>query len=81
MVGGACILFLARTDKGTALHAGNVVDGGAVQVAAGQLLFVELNHFAGAAGLFAQGLQLFLGAVNPDDLVRGNKRFHVFKPL
>lgn len=48
----------------------HVVDSGAVQIAAGQLLLVELNHFPRGAGLGAQSLQLLLRAVDPDNLIR-----------
>ena len=64
----------------THLHTGHVVDGGAVQVAARQLLLVVLNHFAGLAGLLAKAFQLFLRAVNPDDLVGGDQLLHFVKP-
>ena len=80
VVGGASVLFLAGADEGAAFHTGHVVDGGAVQVAARQLLLVELNHFAGFAGLLAKALQLLLRAVDPDDLIGGDQLFHFVKP-
>ena len=80
VVGGACVLFLAGADKSPAFHTGNVVHGGAVQVAAGQLLLVELDHFASLASLTAQVFQLFLGTVDPHDFVGGDKLLHFFEP-
>ena len=81
MVGGAGVLFLVAADEGAVLHAGHVVDGGAVQVAAGQLLLVKLNHFARGAGLGAQGLQLLLGAVDPNDFIRFYQLDHFLDPI
>ena len=81
VVGRAGVLLLLGADEGSVLHTGNVVDGGAVQVAARQLLLVELNHLAGGAGLLAQLLQLSLFARNPHDVIGGYELFHVFNPV
>ena len=81
VVGGTGVLFLFGADEGAALHTGNVVDGGAVQIAAGQLLLVELNHLAGGAGLLAQLLKLLLAAGDPNDLVGLDESDFVFDPV
>ena len=80
MVGGAGILFLAGADEGAAFHTGHVVDGSAVQIAARQLLLVQLNHLTGLAGLLAKAFQLLLRAVDPDDLIGSDQLFHFVKP-
>ena len=80
VVGGAGVLFLAGADEGAAFHTGHVVDGGAVQVAARQLLLVELDHLAGGAGFFAQLFQLLLRAIDPHDLVGVDQLFHFVEP-
>ena len=80
VVGGAGVLLLAAADEGAVLHTGHVVDGGAVQIAAGQLLLVELLDLAGRAGLGPQGVDLLLGAVNPDDLVGLGHFGHLVDP-
>ena len=60
VVSGACILFLAGADKGTILHAGNVIDRCAVQIAIRQLFLVELNELTGRASLCSQLFDLLL---------------------
>ena len=44
VVGRAGVFFFLRADQRAGLHTGNVVDGGAVQVAIRQLRLIELNH-------------------------------------
>src|SRR5699024_8255078 len=78
--GRACILFLSGADEGSILDTGNVVDRGSVIVAARELFLVELDHFAGLAGFLSEGLELLLGAVDPNDLIRVDERFHFVNP-
>ena len=81
VVGGACLLLGGSADKGAALNTGNVVNGGAVEVASGELFLVELDHFAGSAGFLAELLKLLLAAVDPNDLFGLYKLDLLVKPL
>ena len=81
VVGGAGVLLLSAADEGAVFHPGHVVLRRAVEVAAGQLLLVELLHLPGGAGLRPQLLQLCLGAVNPNDLVGLGHGRHMVDPL
>ena len=81
VIGGAGVLLAAAANEGAVLHAGHVVDGGAVQVAVGQLLLVELLDLAGGAGLGPQLLDLLVGAVDPDDLVGLGHLGHFINPI
>ena len=80
VIGGAGLFLGGGADKGTALHPGHVVDRGAVEIAAGQFLLVELEHLAGGAGFGAQGVQLILRTVDPNDLVGLHERDLVLDP-
>ena len=80
VVGGAGLFLGVGTDERSAFHAGHVVYSRAVQVAAGQLFFVELDHFAGLAGFGAQRFELLFRAVDPNELIRINESFHLVDP-
>lgn len=69
VIGGACLLLGGGADESPALNSCNVVDGGAVEIAIGQKLLIELYHFAGRASLCTQSLDLLVAAVYPDDFV------------
>ena len=69
VVGGAAVLLLAGADKGPALHAGNIVQRGAVIIASRQLFLIQLDQLAGSHGLPAQLFQLFFTSVDPDNLI------------
>ena len=69
VVGGACVLLVAAADERAVLDAGDVVLRGAVIVAAGEFLLVELDHLARLASLLAERFQLRLAPVDPHDLV------------
>ena len=76
----ACFLFGGGADKGSAFHTCHVVDRGAVQVAVGEQLFVQLDQLAGGAGFLAECLRLFLAAVDPNDLIRLGHCGHFIDP-
>ena len=80
VVGGARILFLFGADHGAVLYTGHVVNSGAVQIAARQLLLIQLMHFASGTSFGTQGLQLLLGTVNPYQLVGLHELFHLVNP-
>ena len=40
-----------------------------MEIAAGALFFVQLDHFARGAGFCAESVPLFVGTVDPDNLV------------
>ena len=80
MVGGTGFFFGIGADEGACFHARHVVGLGAVEIAAGELFLVELDHFAGLAGFLAQTLKLLLRTVNPDDLVGLEKLGHFVEP-
>ena len=77
----AGFFFCGGADEGSALNARDIVDGGAVQVAAGQKLLIELYHFAGRASLGTKLFSLFLAAVDPDDLVGAGHVSHFLDPV
>ena len=80
MVRGAGFLFGRCADEGSRFDTGNVVDGGSVQQAAGQLFFVELFHFACGDGFLTQRFKLFFAAVDLDNFVGFYKIQFVFQP-
>ena len=80
MVRGACVLFLFAADEGAVLHARHVVGVGAVQIAARQLIRVELDEDALFNGLLAQRGDLVLFPRDPDDLVRLGDGGHLVDP-
>ena len=80
VVGGTCFLFGVGADECASLNTGDVVGLGAVQIAAGELFLVELDHFAGLACFLAESLELFLGAVDPNDLIGFEKLGHFVEP-
>ena len=69
VIGGTCGLLLFRTDKRTSLYASHVVGERAVQIAAGQQLLIELNHFACSNRLLAQRRKLSFAAVDDYNLI------------
>ena len=81
VVGWAGILLFPAADEGAVLHTSHVVDGGAVEIAAGQLLLIQLLHFAGGAGLGPQLLQLGVTSVNPYDMLRLRHGGHFVDPV
>ena len=62
------------------LDAGDIVNGGAMEIAAGKLLLVELHEFAGRNSLGAQLFELLLAAVDPDNMVGIDELFHLVDP-
>ena len=77
VVGGAGVLFFSGADERAVLHTGHVVFSRSVQIAVGQQILVELDHFAGLAGLGLQCVDLFFRAVDPNDL-GGLEQFDLF---
>ena len=73
VVRGAGLFAGPGADKCPALDTRYVVDVAAVEIAAGQLFFIEFDELAGFHGDLAQGFELGLRAVDPDDLFRGRE--------
>ena len=73
VVRGAGLFAGPGADKCPALDTRHVVDVAAVEIAAGQLFFIEFDELAGFHGDLAQGFELGLRAVDPDDLFRGRE--------
>ena len=80
VVRGACVLFLFAADEGTVLHARYVVGVGAVQIAARQLIRVELDEDPFSDGLLAQLADLVFLSRDPNDLVRLGDGGHLVDP-
>ena len=80
MVGGSGILFLPAADEGAVLHPGHVQRVCAVEIAAGQFLLIELGEDALPHRLGAQGFQLFLASIDPDDRCRAGTGGHFIDP-
>ena len=68
-------------DKRPVFDTGDVVRTRPMQIAARKLFFVELDHFAGFNGFFAERVKLLFAAVNPDDLVGVHEGFDLVQPL
>ena len=81
VVGRACILFVSGADIGSAFNTRDIVDRSAVQQASREFLLVELLHLPDRDRKVTQLLELLLAAVNPDHLVRFDKRFHFLNPV
>ena len=81
VVGRAGVFFFFGANEGSALHARHIIRVGAMQIAARQLFFIQLNELAGLARLCAQHLQLCLTAVDPHNLVRLQPIFLLFYPF
>lgn len=81
IVGGTCVFFLLGADESATLDARDVVDGGAMEIATGQQLLIELNHFTGSHRLFSEGFELLFGTVDENDLVGRAKRDAVVHEL
>ena len=73
VVCGAGLFAGPGADKCPALDTRHVVDVAAIEIAAGQLFFIEFDELAGFHGDLAQGVELGLRAVDPDDLFRGRE--------
>ena len=81
VVGGTGVLLALTADEGAVLDAGDIVRVGAVEIAAGELILVELDEDALLDGLLPQRLELFLLTGDPDDLVRLRHGGHFLHPL
>jgi hypothetical protein len=77
---GAGVSFLRVTHQGQAFHACDVRRIGAMQVAAGVGLLVQLDQRTGLQHLLHQGVVLRLRAVAPVHLVRACKRGNFLDP-
>ena len=73
VVRGAGLFAGPGADKCPALDTRHVVDVAAIEIAAGQFFFIEFDELAGFHGDLAQGFELGLRAVDPDDLFRGRE--------
>ena len=80
VVGGACVFFFSRADKGTAFYPRHVVGIGAVEIAARELFLIEGDEFTGGNRLGRQPVQLFFLAGNQFDSVRLQQRDHLIQP-
>ena len=65
MVGGTGVLLTLAADEGAVLDAGDVVDIGAVQHTARQLVLIEGNQLAGTERFLPERIGLLVAAVNP----------------
>ena len=81
VVGRAGVLFFARTNERASFDACDIVDSRPMQQAAGQLFRVEGFHLAGGERLVAQFFKLRLASVDPNNLVRFDKRLHFLNPV
>ena len=86
VVGGACIFLVAGADEGSVLHTGYVVGQSSMIKASGELLLVETVHLVSVAlgqcaNLIGQCIQLLLGTVDPDYLIRLCQCNHFVNPL
>ena len=86
VVGGACVLLLTAADESSVLNSCNVVGECSVIQAAGELLRVQSVHLVliavgQGANLVGQLGELLLGAVDPYDLIRLGKSYHLVYPL
>ena len=70
VIGSASVTLFPATNKGSVLNPGHIIDSGTVIIAVWQQILIQLNHFSRAASYTAQFLNLFLAAVNPDDIIR-----------
>ena len=80
VVRGAGVLLLRGADEGAVLYTRDVIDGGSVQIAARQLLLIELEKLAGRAGLGSERFRLLVGPVDENDLGRIRERDHFVEP-
>ena len=86
VVGGACVLLLTAADESSVLNSCNVVGECSVIQAAGELLRIQSVHLVliavgQGANLVGKLVELLLGAVDPDHLVRLCKSYHLVNPL
>ena len=71
------VLFLSRTDERAVFHTRHVVFRRSVQIAIGQQLVVEFDHFSRCHRFGAEGVALRFAAVDPYDLI-GLSEFRAF---
>src|SRR5206468_2421250 len=76
----ACDLFVAGTDEREVLGARDVVGRRAMEIAAGQLLLVELDQLAGRQTLANQPIFFRVGPVTKDDAIRRAKALDLVDP-
>ena len=81
VVGGAGLLLRLGADVGALLDARDVVRVGAMVIAAGQLLLVELDENALRHGLLGEALLFGLGAIAPEDALGLAERDGLLDPL
>ena len=75
------VFFFSGADERTIFHAGYVVFCGSVQIAIGQKLFVQLDHFARSHRFGAERVALRFAAVDPHDFIGLGKLCAVFHEL
>ena len=80
VVRGAGVLLFGGADEGAVLYTRDVIDGGSVQIAARQLLLIELEKLAGRAGLGSERFRLLVGSVDENDVGRIRERDHFVEP-
>ena len=80
VVGRACVLFFSGADEGSVLNTGNIIRSCSVIVAARELFLIQLDHFAGLNRFLAELFELLFGAVDPNNLIRIDKSFHLVDP-
>ncbi len=81
VVVGAGLILCVRADEGQVLGAGHVVRGAAVQVAAGELLLIQLDELPRGEAFPDEPLFFSLGAVAVDDFIRTGQAADLFDPL
>ena len=75
-------VFLLRcADEGSSFNTCNVVYCCAVEIASGELFFVELDHLTRGAGFISECVCLFLASVDPNDLVGCAEGSHLIYPV
>ena len=82
----ACVLLLTSADKGSVFHTSNVIRTGAMIQASRIFILIEGIKLVGvtirqSGNLCCQLIQLFLGTVDPNDLIRLAERDHFLDPL
>ena len=75
-----CVLFFSGADEGSVLNTGNIIRSCSVIVAARELFLIQLDHFAGLNCFLAELFELLFGAVDPNNLIRIDKSFHLVDP-
>ena len=75
------VLAQGGANVGQVFGSGDVVGGGAVIEAAGQLVLIQQDYFSRGDGLFRQAFLLLGRAVDPNDLIRLAHARHFFDPF